>query len=89
MGVRRAGEDDVVSRRWFAWGLTITAVGQVLFYLKGITQRAPIGSFSDAFLFWAAGPCFVLGLLAPIRGRPSTQRRSYDFDVTSLALVGR
>ena len=86
MGVRRAGEDDVVSRRWFAWGLTITAVGQVLFDLKGITQRAPIGSFSDA-LFLTAGPCFVLGLLAPIRGRPSTQRRSYDFDVTSVALV--
>ena len=86
MGVRRAGEGDVVSRRWFAWGLTITAVGQVLFDLKGITHRAPIGSFSDA-LFLSAGPCFVMGLLVPMRGRPSTQRRSYDFDVTSLTLV--
>lgn len=86
MGVRRAGQRDVASQRWFAWGLTITLIGQVLFDLKGITPRTPIGSLSDA-LFLSTGPCFVMGLLVPIRGRIASQRRSFDLNVTSLALV--
>jgi signal transduction histidine kinase/CheY-like chemotaxis protein len=86
MGVRRARDGDVASRRWFAWGLTITLVAQVLFNLQDITQRTPIVNLSDA-LFLSIGPCFVMGLLAPIRSRPSTQRRSFDLNVTALALV--
>jgi signal transduction histidine kinase/CheY-like chemotaxis protein len=86
MGVRRARDGDVASRRWFAWGLTITLVAQVLFDLQEITQRTPIVNLSDA-LFLSIGPCFVMGLLAPIRGRTSTQRRSFDLNVTALALV--
>ena len=38
MGVRRDRDGEVLSRRWFAWGLTITALGQVLFDLKGIAR---------------------------------------------------
>src|ERR1700729_2320658 len=34
MGVRRAPEGDAASRRWFAWGLTVTLAGQVLFDLR-------------------------------------------------------
>jgi hypothetical protein len=86
MGVRRARDGDVASRRWFAWGLTITLVAQVLFDLQEITQRTPIVNLSDA-LFLTIGPCFVMGLLVPIRGRTSTQRRSFDLNVTALALV--
>jgi signal transduction histidine kinase/DNA-binding response OmpR family regulator len=86
MGVRRAREVDVASRRWFAWGLTITLVAQVLFDLQDITRRTPIANLSDA-LFLSIGPCFVMGLLAPIRGCTSAQRRSFDLNVTALALV--
>jgi signal transduction histidine kinase/DNA-binding response OmpR family regulator len=86
MGVRRAPDGDVASRRWFAWGLTITLAAQVLFDLQEITQRTPILYLSDA-LFLSIGPCFVMGMLAPIRGRTSTQRRSFDLNVTALALV--
>jgi signal transduction histidine kinase/CheY-like chemotaxis protein len=86
MGVRRARNGDVASRRWFAWGLTVTLAAQVLFDLQEITQRAPITNLSDA-LFLSIGPCFVMGMLVPIRGRTSTQRRSFDLNVTALALV--
>jgi signal transduction histidine kinase/DNA-binding response OmpR family regulator len=86
MGVRRAREGDVAARRWFAWGLTLTLVGQVVFDLKGITHITSSGILSDV-LWLSTGPCFVMGLLVPIRGRASTQRRSFDLDVTSLALV--
>jgi signal transduction histidine kinase/DNA-binding response OmpR family regulator len=86
MGVRRARGDDVAPRRWFAWGLTVTLAAQVLFDLQEITQRTPITNLSDA-LFLSIGPCFVMGMLAPIRGRTSIQQRSFDFNVTSVALV--
>ena len=86
MGVRRARDGDVASRRWFASGLTITLAAQVLFDLQEITHRTPIVNLSDA-LFLSIGPCFVMGLLAPIRGCTSAQRRSFDLNVTALALV--
>src|ERR1700744_5815559 len=86
MGVRRARDGDVAPRRWFAWGLTITLAAQVLFDLQEITQRTPIVNLSDA-LFLSIGPCFVMGLLAPIRDRTSSQRRSFDLNVTALVLV--
>ena len=86
MGVRRAQPGDVASRRWFAYGLTITLIAQVLFDLQDITQRTPIVNLSDA-LFLSIGPCFVMGMLAPIRGCASTQRRSFDLNVSAVALV--
>src|ERR1700729_399040 len=86
MGVRRAGDGDVASRRWFAWGLTVTLAAQVLFDLQEITQRTPIINLSDA-LFLCIGPCFVMGMLAPIRGRTSTQRRSFALSVTPVSFV--
>src|SRR6202453_4883168 len=86
MGVRRAQGGDVAPRRWFACGLTVTLAAQVLFDLQEITHRTPIVNLSDA-LFLSIGPCFVMGLLAPMRGRTSTQRRSFDLNVTALALV--
>jgi signal transduction histidine kinase/CheY-like chemotaxis protein len=86
MGVRRARDGDVASRRWFAWGLTVTLAAQVLFDLQEITRRTPIVNLSDG-LFLSIGPCLVMGMLAPIRGRTSAQRRSFDLNVTSVALV--
>jgi diguanylate cyclase len=86
MGVRRARNGDVASRRWFAWGLTATLAGQVLFDWQEITQHTPITNLSDA-LFLSIGPCFVMGMLAPIRHRPASQRRSFDLNVMAVALV--
>jgi signal transduction histidine kinase/CheY-like chemotaxis protein len=86
MGVRRARDGDVAPRRWFAAGLTITLVAQVLFDLQEITRRTPIVNLSDA-LFLSIGPCLAMGLLAPMRGRALPQRRSFDLNVAALALV--
>ena len=86
MGVRRARPADLVSRRWFAWGLTVSLVAQVLFDLQEITQYTLVDNFSDA-LFLSIGPCFVMGMLAPLRSRTATERRSFDLNVTSVALV--
>jgi signal transduction histidine kinase/CheY-like chemotaxis protein len=86
MGVRRARAGEAATRRWFAWGLTITLAAQVLFDLQEITQRTPVVNLSDA-LFLSIGPCFVMGLLAPIRRCTPSQRRSFDLNVTALALV--
>jgi signal transduction histidine kinase/ActR/RegA family two-component response regulator len=86
MGVRRAGDGDLVARRWFACGLTISLAAQLLFDLQEVTQRTPIVNLSDA-LFLSIGPCFVMGMLTPIRGRTPTQRRGFDLNVTPLALV--
>ena len=85
MGVRSARAEDRAARRWFAAGLTVTLLAQLLFDIQEITQRTPIANLSDA-LFLCIGPCFVLGMLAPIRALP-TQRRPFDLDVTALALV--
>jgi signal transduction histidine kinase/DNA-binding response OmpR family regulator len=86
MGVRRARDSDTAPRRWFACGLTITLAAQVLFDLQEITQRTPIVNLSDA-LFLCIGPCFVMGMLSPMRGHTLAQRRSFDLNVTALALV--
>jgi signal transduction histidine kinase/ActR/RegA family two-component response regulator len=86
MGVRRARVGDLISRRWFASGLSVSLVAQLLFDLQEVTHRTPIVNLSDA-LFLSIGPCFVMGMLAPIRDRPPAQRRSFDLNVTALALV--
>ena len=85
MGVRSARAEDRAARRWFAAGLTITLLAQLLFDMQEITQRILIPNLSDA-LFLSIGPCFVLGMLSPIRAH-LMQRRSFDLDVSALALV--
>jgi two-component system, sensor histidine kinase and response regulator len=85
MGVRSAQAEDRAARRWFAAGLTVTLLAQLLFDLQEITHRTPIPNLSDA-LFLSIGPCFVMGMLSAMRGRP-VQRRPFDLDVTALALV--
>src|ERR1700742_1883356 len=42
MGVRCARDNEITSRRWFACGLTITLLAQLLFDLQEITHRTPI-----------------------------------------------
>ena len=85
-GVRSAQRVDLASRRWFARGLTLTLAAQLISELQNITHRTPIPNLSDA-LFLSIGPCFILGLLSPIRDRPVVQRRQFGLDVTALAIA--
>ncbi len=85
-GVRSAQRGDLAARRWFAYGLTVTLAAQLLFDMQEITHRTPILHLSDA-LFLSIGPCFILGMLSPIRDRPLVQRRPFAMDVTALAIA--
>jgi len=86
LGVYHAQESELVPRRWFACGLTVTLAAQLLFDAQEITQSTPIQNLSDA-LFLSIGPCFVMGMLAPVRGRAAVVRRPFDLNATALALV--
>jgi signal transduction histidine kinase/CheY-like chemotaxis protein len=86
LGVRSADEHDRAPRRWFAFGLTSTLLGQLLSDMQGITHWTPIPNLSDA-LFLGLGPCFVLGLMATLRAHSPIVSRPFVLDVTALALV--
>jgi signal transduction histidine kinase/ActR/RegA family two-component response regulator len=85
LGVLDATGVDRATRRWFAIGLTLTAVGD-LFYdyyeLTGIW----VPQLSDV-LFLSLGPCFVIGLALALRKDRRLQLRTFLLDVFSLALV--
>jgi len=85
-GVRSAQKGDLAARRWFARGLILTLAAQLVFDLREITQWTPIANLSDA-LFLSIGPCFILGMLSPIRDLPVVQRRQFGLDVTALAIA--
>jgi signal transduction histidine kinase/CheY-like chemotaxis protein len=84
-GVRAAPAGDRASRQWFAWGLSISLAGQLLFDLQELTHHTFIPWFSDA-LFLSLGPCCVLGMLASCRALARAQRRPFALDVTAFGL---
>ncbi len=86
LGVRSADDHDRTARRWFAYGLTFTLLGQLLFDVQEITRRMPIPNLPDA-LFLGMAPCCVLGLASTLRTHSRFQRRPFILDVTALALV--
>jgi signal transduction histidine kinase/CheY-like chemotaxis protein len=86
MAVRHAPPSAKLSRRWFAWGLSLTLAAQVVFDVKELTHWTPTTNLSDC-LFLAIGPCFAAGMLSPILNRTTLQRRPFAFDVISLAIV--
>jgi hypothetical protein len=86
MGVRAATPHDLKSRRWFAYGLTLTFGAQLLFDMQEIAPWTRTAYLFD-MLFLSIGPCFVIGMLAPVLRQPTRQRRAFLFDIISLALV--
>ena len=66
LGVLDASGADRAARRWFAIGLTFTAVGDLIYNYYEITGHTPISTLSDT-LFLLLGPCFLLGLVAVLR----------------------
>jgi signal transduction histidine kinase len=86
LGVLDASGSDRVARRWFAIGLTLTAVGDLIYDYYQMTTATPIPELSDAF-FLMLGPCFVFGFAAVMPGHRGLQLRTFLLDVFSLALV--
>jgi signal transduction histidine kinase/ActR/RegA family two-component response regulator len=86
LGVRAADDHERAARRWFARGLTITLIAQLLFDLQELTGQTPIPYLSDA-LFLSFGPCCVLGLVTILRSLSPSLRKPFILDVTALAVV--
>jgi signal transduction histidine kinase/AmiR/NasT family two-component response regulator len=85
LGVVDAIGVDRATRRWFAIGLTLTAVGD-LFYDYYELTGVWVPQVSDT-LFLSLGPCFVVGLAIALRKDRRLQLRTFLLDVISLALV--
>jgi PAS domain S-box-containing protein len=87
LGAWRAGAAERVPRRWFAWGLSSYAVGQVLWDLQVLSGWNPFPAPSDLF-YLALGPCGVLGLLAHLRAQTArAQLRVVLLDTAGLAVA--
>jgi signal transduction histidine kinase/CheY-like chemotaxis protein len=86
LGVRSANASDRSARRWFAYGLSISLVGQLLFDAQEITHVTPIPNLSD-LVFLCLGPCCVLGLNAAVPTQSPFQSRPFVLDITAMALV--
>jgi signal transduction histidine kinase/BarA-like signal transduction histidine kinase len=86
LGVRCSDGRVRAARRWFAYGLTCSALGELVFDLQGAAPWTAIPNLSDP-LFLAMGPCCVLGLAASLGPNSLLRRRPFVLDVTALALV--
>ena len=86
LGVRDATGVDRVVRRWFAIGLTLTVVGDLLYDFYELTGRILLPQLNDT-LFLSLGPCFVIGLAVVLRKDRRLQLRTFLLDVVALALV--
>lgn len=85
LGVVDATGVDRITRRWFAIGLTFTAVGDLVYDYYEITGTY-LPQVSDT-LFLLLGPCFLMGLIATLRRHWRLQLRTFLLDVVSLGLV--
>jgi signal transduction histidine kinase/ActR/RegA family two-component response regulator len=86
LGAMDATGVDRAARRWFAIGLTLTAVGQVDYDYYELTGRVLLPQLSDV-LFLSLGPCFLIGLALVLRKDRRLQLRTFLLDVFALALV--
>jgi signal transduction histidine kinase/CheY-like chemotaxis protein len=86
LGVRCSDGHVRKARRWFAIGLTATALGELLFDLQASSPWTSVPTLSD-LLFLALGPCCALGLTASLRPNFRLRSRPFLLDVTALALV--
>src|SRR5882757_3529152 len=86
LGVRCSDGHVRDARRWIAYGLTFTALGQVVFDLQATSPWNSLPTLSDP-LFLALGPCCVLGLTANLGPNSPLRSRPFLLDVTALGLV--
>jgi signal transduction histidine kinase len=91
IGVRDAREKglraEFLARRWFAFGFTSYATGQLLWDLQIFLAWQPFPAPSDPFYMMMA-PCCALGMMGYLRGRVSdSQRLAAVLDTLSLAIA--
>jgi len=86
LGVWQVEGPDRSARRWFAIGLTITALAYLDYVDWAFTGGTLIPKIGDQ-LYLALGPCSLIGVIAVTRKDPHLSLRPFLLDVTSLALV--
>jgi signal transduction histidine kinase/ActR/RegA family two-component response regulator len=86
LGVFQLEGPDRTARRWFAIGLTITAIAYLDYVFWAFTGHVLVPKYGDQ-LYLALGPCSLIGLIAVVRKHPRLPLRSFLLDVVSLALV--
>jgi signal transduction histidine kinase/CheY-like chemotaxis protein len=86
LGVSHVAGPDRTARRWFAIGLTITAIAYLDYVYWAFTGNTLVPEIGDQ-LYLALGPCSLIGVLAVMRKNPRLPLRPFLLDVTSLALV--
>jgi signal transduction histidine kinase/ActR/RegA family two-component response regulator len=86
LGVRCSDGHVRNARRRIAYGLTFSALGQVVYDLQATSPWNSLPTLSDP-LFLALGPCCVLGLTADLRPNSPLRSRPFLLDVTALGLV--
>lgn len=86
-GVRWSDAVNRPARRWFAYGLTLWAAGQLVWDFQTAMGWNPYPAPSDAF-FLSFGPCFVMGLIQAIRNHETRPlSTALIFDAGTLATV--
>jgi signal transduction histidine kinase/CheY-like chemotaxis protein len=86
LGVLEGKGHDRTARRWFAIGLTITALAYLDYVYWSFTENVLIPKIGDQ-LFLVLGPCTLLGVLAVRRKHPRLPLKTFLLDVIALALV--
>jgi signal transduction histidine kinase/ActR/RegA family two-component response regulator len=91
IGVLRAGREgnhalERAPRRWFAIGLTLSALGQFAYDFNEYENRQAISDISNV-LFLSLGACCLAGFIATLRKHRLVHTRPFILDAASLAIV--
>lgn len=87
IGVRMAQTEDRPIRLWFTIGLTLYAVGQILWDVQVAVGWNPFPGPSDLF-FICLGPCFAVGLYLALRSKTAHgMMRSAMLDTSALSVA--
>lgn len=80
----RQHDTEQPARRWFAWGLSSYAFGQLVWNLQVFSGWNPFPAPADVF-YAACGPCMAFGFWASLRARvPASRLRSLRLDAVIL-----
>jgi len=87
IGVRTATGKEASARRWFAWGLTAQALGQILWDIQVGIGWNPFPGPSDALYIWL-GPCCALGMWSTLQAHTAPgQKRAMALDAAALSVA--
>ncbi|MET0984081.1 MAG: histidine kinase dimerization/phospho-acceptor domain-containing protein, partial [Steroidobacteraceae bacterium] len=86
MGYARANDKNRNARRWFALGLTASALGQISWDIQEVLGWYPYPAPSD-LLFLLFGPCCAYGLLCTVRDQRGRLTLDFILDVAMFVIV--